>query len=144
MNASSDASALDDVLDPITGEVLARANDEISEDLATEIQNAGIERVRIRSVLTCESRRGVLHQMLRPQSRDRGTVVEIGEAVGVIAAQIDRRAGNAADDANIPHRRHGASGTGITKHNARDGRTAVKYLDRPQHGHQNREGESSR
>jgi DNA-directed RNA polymerase subunit beta' len=49
---------LDDVLDPITGEILARVNTEVTEDVATEIQNAGIERVRIRSVLTCESRRG--------------------------------------------------------------------------------------
>src|SRR5918996_851502 len=43
---------LEDVLDPITGELLARVNTEVTEDVATEIQNAGIERVRIRSVLT--------------------------------------------------------------------------------------------
>src|SRR5262249_56267143 len=50
---------LEDVLDPITGEVLAKANTEISEDVATEIQNEAIERVQIRSGLTCGSRRAV-------------------------------------------------------------------------------------
>jgi len=79
--------ALDDVRDPITGEVLVEANEEITEDLAALIQQAGgIERVRIRSVLTCESRRGVC---VRCYGRNlaTGRVVELGEAVGVIAAQ---------------------------------------------------------
>jgi DNA-directed RNA polymerase subunit beta' len=77
---------LEDVIDPITGEILAQANTEVTEDMATEIQNAGIERVRIRSVLTCESRRGVC---IRCYGRNlaTGQVVDIGEAVGVIAAQ---------------------------------------------------------
>ncbi len=78
--------ALEDVKDPITGQVLSKASHEITEDLATEIQNAGIQRVRIRSVLTCESRRGVC---IRCYGRNlaTGTMVDIGEAVGVIAAQ---------------------------------------------------------
>ena len=78
--------ALEDVKDPITGQVLARTYDEITEDIATEVQNAGIMRVRIRSVLTCESRRGCC---IRCYGRNLGTgqIVDIGEAVGVIAAQ---------------------------------------------------------
>ncbi len=61
-------------------------NCEITEDLATSIQAAGIERVKIRSVLTCESRRGVC---VRCYGRNLATghLVETGEAVGVIAAQ---------------------------------------------------------
>ena len=52
--------ALGDITDPITGEVIIEGNEEITEDLAALIQRAGaIERVKIRSVLTCESRRGV-------------------------------------------------------------------------------------
>ncbi|MGH9850427.1 MAG: DNA-directed RNA polymerase subunit beta', partial [Blastocatellia bacterium] len=78
--------ALEDVIDPITGEILARVNEEVTEDVATEIQNAGIERVRIRSVLTCESRRGCC---IKCYGRNLavGSLVDIGEAVGVIAAQ---------------------------------------------------------
>ncbi len=68
------------------GNVIVDVNQEINEDLAAAIQAAGIERVRIRSVLTCESRRGVC---VRCYGRNlaTGRVVEMGEAVGVIAAQ---------------------------------------------------------
>jgi DNA-directed RNA polymerase subunit beta' len=51
--------ALEDETDPLTGEVLVERNETIDEDLATEVQDAGIETVRIRSVLTCETKRGV-------------------------------------------------------------------------------------
>ncbi|MBK9709042.1 MAG: DNA-directed RNA polymerase subunit beta' [Acidobacteria bacterium] len=78
--------ALEDVIDPITGEILAKDKEEITEDVATEIQNAGIERVRIRTVLTCESRRGVCISCYG-RNLAVGKVVDIGEAVGVIAAQ---------------------------------------------------------
>ena len=68
------------------GNVIVDFNQEINEDLAAAIQAAGIERVKIRSVLTCESRRGVC---IRCYGRNlaTGRLVEIGEAVGVIAAQ---------------------------------------------------------
>src|SRR6266699_782521 len=68
------------------GHVIVEINQEISEDLASAIQAAGIERVKIRSVLTCESRRGAC---VRCYGRNlaTGKLVEIGEAVGVIAAQ---------------------------------------------------------
>ncbi|HEV8483145.1 MAG TPA: DNA-directed RNA polymerase subunit beta' [Blastocatellia bacterium] len=79
--------ALDDVRDPISGEVLVESNEEITEDLAAQIQRAGgIERVRIRSVLTCESRRGVCIKCYG-RNLATGRMVELGEAVGVIAAQ---------------------------------------------------------
>ena len=79
--------ALEDVRDPITGEVIVESNEEVTEDLAGMIQAAGgIERVRIRSVLTCESRRGVCIKCYG-RNLATGRMVELGEAVGVIAAQ---------------------------------------------------------
>lgn len=79
--------ALEDIVDPIDGRVIVHANEEITEDLATEIQLAGgIERVRIRSVLTCEARRGVCVKCYG-RNLATGRMVELGEAVGVIAAQ---------------------------------------------------------
>ena len=78
--------SLEEVRDPVSDKVLAEANTEVDEELASEIQEAGIETVKIRSVLTCESRRGVC---ARCYGRDLGTgrLVELGLAVGVIAAQ---------------------------------------------------------
>ena len=78
--------SLDAVTDPFSDEVITEANSEITEELASEIQESGIERVRIRSVLTCASRRGVCAHCY---GRDLayGKLVELGLAVGVIAAQ---------------------------------------------------------
>ena len=77
---------LERVKDPFTDELIAEANAELSEELSSAIQESGIERVRIRSVLTCASRRGVCS---RCYGRDlsTGRLVELGMAVGVIAAQ---------------------------------------------------------
>ncbi|MFL5344815.1 MAG: DNA-directed RNA polymerase subunit beta', partial [Hyalangium sp.] len=78
--------ALDDILDPVTGEALVRANEEIDEDRVRRIENSGLDRVKIRSVLTCQAKRGICVECY---GRDlaRGRKVSIGEAVGVIAAQ---------------------------------------------------------
>ncbi|HMD65092.1 MAG TPA: DNA-directed RNA polymerase subunit beta' [Stellaceae bacterium] len=75
-----------DILDPLNGEVVLVAGALIDEDAVDQIERAGIDTVPIRSVLTCESRVGVCGKCY---GRDlaRGTVVNIGEAVGVIAAQ---------------------------------------------------------
>jgi DNA-directed RNA polymerase subunit beta' len=78
--------ALDDVLDPVTGDVLVSANDEIDESLVSRIEAAGLEKVKIRSVLTCQSRRGIC-AMCYGRDLARGHIVNMGEAVGVIAAQ---------------------------------------------------------
>ncbi len=77
---------LEQLLDPFTGELIIGANEEIAETLASQIQDSGLEKVRIRSVLTCASRRGVC---ARCYGRDlsTGRLVELGLAVGVIAAQ---------------------------------------------------------
>ena len=68
------------------GNVIVDVNQEITEELANSIQAAGIERVKIRSVLTCESRRGVCARCYG-RNLATGRMVELGEAVGVIAAQ---------------------------------------------------------
>jgi DNA-directed RNA polymerase subunit beta' len=79
--------ACDDIVNPTNPkEFLIRVNEEIDEDKAKRIEAAGIERVRIRSVLTCESKRGVcIHCYGRNLAT--GAPVKLGEAVGIIAAQ---------------------------------------------------------
>ncbi|MGH9661714.1 MAG: DNA-directed RNA polymerase subunit beta', partial [Bryobacteraceae bacterium] len=77
--------ALEDQLD-YEGKMIVRANQEITEELAAAIAGAGIEKVKIRSVLTCESKRGVC-VMCYGRNLATGRLVERGEAVGVIAAQ---------------------------------------------------------
>jgi DNA-directed RNA polymerase subunit beta' len=77
--------ALEDQIDYETNLIVA-VNQEITEELAAAIQTAGIERVKIRSVLTCESKRGVC-QLCYGRNLATGRLVERGEAVGVIAAQ---------------------------------------------------------
>jgi DNA-directed RNA polymerase subunit beta' len=76
----------DTVLDPTTGERLVAVGQVITNAIAAEIQSAGIERVKIRSVLTCETRRGVC-QACYGRNLASGKIVDLGEAVGVIAAQ---------------------------------------------------------
>jgi len=78
--------ALEDVVDPYTGEVLVPTNHEITEDDVKLVDNAGIDRVKIRSVLSCETRRGIC-TLCYGRDLARGQMVNIGEAVGVIAAQ---------------------------------------------------------
>jgi len=78
--------ALDDIHDPFSTSVLVKANEEVDEGRVKLIENAGIDKVKIRSVLTCQAKRGICVECY---GRDlaRGRKVNIGEAVGVIAAQ---------------------------------------------------------
>jgi DNA-directed RNA polymerase subunit beta' len=77
---------LEKIVDPFSGETIVEMNGEIDEEKASAVQEGGIEKVRIRSVLTCATRRGVC---ARCYGRDlsAGKLVELGQAVGVIAAQ---------------------------------------------------------
>jgi DNA-directed RNA polymerase subunit beta' len=79
-------TSLVDIAHPKTGEMLALRNDEINEEQAEEIEGSGVLKVRVRSVLTCDSKVGVCGKCY---GRDlaRGSSVNVGEAVGVIAAQ---------------------------------------------------------
>lgn len=78
--------AVEDIKDPITKEVIVKRNQEIDEEYTQKIIDAGIDKVKIRSVLTCQSKFGVCTKCY---GRDlaRGEIVEVGEAVGIIAAQ---------------------------------------------------------
>ena len=79
-------AALEDVYDPIDGELLVEAGSLIDEAAAILIEDAGLQMVRIRSVLTCESKRGICRMCY---GRNLATMkpVDIGEAVGILAAQ---------------------------------------------------------
>jgi len=79
--------ALNDILDPISGEIIVKANQEITEELVKRIEEAGIEKVTLRSVLTCKSKRGGICVKCYGRDLARGRMVAIGETVGVIAAQ---------------------------------------------------------
>ena len=75
-----------DVYNPLTGELIVGAGEEITEEIASTIESLPIEAVEIRSVLTCESRKGVCAKCYG-RNLARGKMVEKGEVVGVIAAQ---------------------------------------------------------
>ncbi len=76
----------EDISDPVTEKVLIKAGEMIDEEKVEEIENAGIERVRIRSPLTCETKIGICKKCY---GRDlgHGHEVNVGEAIGIIAAQ---------------------------------------------------------
>ncbi len=78
--------AAEDIRDPLSNEIIAQVNGEITEELAQKIEDAGIERVRIRSTLICETKRGVC-VMCYGRNLGSGRLAELGEAVGIIAAQ---------------------------------------------------------
>jgi DNA-directed RNA polymerase subunit beta' len=77
---------VDNIVDIITDEIIIEAGQEIGEDAAHRIESAGIEKIRIRSVLTCETKHGVCAKCY---GRDlaTGKIVELGTAVGIVAAQ---------------------------------------------------------
>ncbi|MFH1755274.1 MAG: DNA-directed RNA polymerase subunit beta', partial [Candidatus Latescibacterota bacterium] len=77
---------VDDVFDPVTGDMIVEANTLLSQDLANKIEDRGVDKIKIRSVLTCEAKRGVCG-LCYGTNLASGQLVEIGEAVGVIAAQ---------------------------------------------------------
>ena len=78
--------AVEDVVDLFSGKVVVPAGREIDESLIDAIEEAGIEKVKIRSVLTCEAKGGVCI-LCYGRDLSRGHMVNVGEAVGVIAAQ---------------------------------------------------------
>lgn len=77
---------VNDIMDPLTSEVIVKSGDEITPNLAKRVEAAGVDEVEVRSVLTCESPQGVCAKCY---GRNLATarMVQVGEAVGVIAAQ---------------------------------------------------------
>uniref|UniRef100_A0A7C6AA51 DNA-directed RNA polymerase subunit beta' n=1 Tax=candidate division WOR-3 bacterium TaxID=2052148 RepID=A0A7C6AA51_UNCW3 len=78
--------AIDDIKNPLSGEIIVRGGEEITDAAAEEIENFGIEKVKVRSVLTCEAPTGLCVKCYG-RNLATGRLVEIGEAVGIIAAQ---------------------------------------------------------
>jgi len=78
--------SMHDIYDPLTDELIVRSNQLIEEKIGRKISETSIEEVEIRSVLTCETGRGVC-SMCYGRDLSRGKLVQVGEAVGVIAAQ---------------------------------------------------------
>ena len=103
--------AVDDIKDPLTDDIIVPAREEINEERVEAIIDAGIDKVKIRSVLTCQSQRGVC---VKCYGRDlaRGRLVDIGEAIGIIAAQSI-----------------GAPGTQLTMRTFHIGGTASKVVE---------------
>jgi len=79
-------TVLSDITDPRTGEVIVRAGTEVDEVVCRKLSDASVESVRIRSVLTCESRNGICAKCYG-WDLSRGKTVDVGTAVGIIAAQ---------------------------------------------------------
>jgi len=79
-------TSLHDIYNPVTDELIINAGEEISADIAKKIDDAGIESVEIRSVLTCESKRGVCVKCYGKNLAS-GILAQRGDAVGIIAAQ---------------------------------------------------------
>jgi DNA-directed RNA polymerase subunit beta' len=78
--------AQEDAIHPETGEVILSKNDYITDDLAKKVVDSGLQELRIRSVLTCDSSNGICKKCYG-QNLSTGDEVEVGESVGIIAAQ---------------------------------------------------------
>ncbi|MDD4179108.1 MAG: DNA-directed RNA polymerase subunit beta' [Candidatus Margulisbacteria bacterium] len=74
------------VIDPLTGKVLAKAGERITAEVAKTIAEAGVEKVEVRSVLTCQAKKGLCQACYGLDLSTMGTI-SIGEAVGIVAAQ---------------------------------------------------------
>ena len=79
-------TSLQDVYDPITGELIVKSGELINELIADKIENSSVETVEVRSALTCESKRGICAKCYG-RNLATGKDVQMGEAVGVVAAQ---------------------------------------------------------
>ena len=78
--------SLEDIYDPVTSDLLVKADEEIDEEKVRKVEAAGLERIRIRSVLTCEAKRGVCKKCYG-RDLSYGHEVNIGQPIGIIAAQ---------------------------------------------------------
>ncbi len=102
-------TAAEEVKHPDTGEIIVRRGKEITEDIAEKIENAHVQKVRVRSVLCCELSGWRVRQMLRPRSGARH-LRQYRRSGGRHRRAVHRRAGHAAHHAHLPYRRRGAGG----------------------------------
>ena len=97
--------AAEDIRDPVTGEIIVSSNEEIDEERRESVVEAGVDRVKIRSVLDLSVAARCLRQVLWPRLVPRATGGE-GRAGRCHCRAVHRRARHAADDAYVPHRRN--------------------------------------
>jgi DNA-directed RNA polymerase subunit beta' len=116
------------------GQVIVDVNQEISEEFANAIQGAGIEKVKIRSVLTCESKRGVCI-LCYGRNLASGRMVELGEAVGVIAAQS---IGEPGTQLTMRTFHIGGTASRVSQQSSLDAKNHG-YGSLPEHAHRSRE-----
>jgi len=102
--------AAEDVVEPASQEILCKNGQIIDERIADRIEEASLPSMQIRSPLTCESDDGVCAQCYG-RDLSRGTRVNQGEAVGIIAAQSIGEPGNSVDDADVPYWWNSSSGS---------------------------------
>ncbi len=120
------------IVDPVDKKKkIVKANQLIDEPIAAAIEKIGVESLKIRSVLTCECGRGVCAHVLRTQSRHR-PVREAGRSGRHHRRAIDRRAGHAVDDADVPHRRNGEPDLQAADHQGEERRH--RSVQRSAHG----------
>jgi len=77
---------LEDIINPITNEIIIRSNEEITETIISKIEDNNISKIKIRSVLTCKTKYGICAKCYG-RDLSKGHLINVGEAVGVIAAQ---------------------------------------------------------
>ena len=106
--------ALEDIIDPHTGEVLVMANEEIDEDASRRIEDSGLEKVQIRSRAHLPDTAGRVRQVLRPGFGPRHHGVH-GRGHRHPGGPEHRRARHPADHAYLPHRRHGLPAGGAER-----------------------------
>ena len=100
-----------DIYSPESGENLFEASTLLDEDAVDAIEAAGIDEVKVRTPLTCETRSRPVREVLRPRSRPR-RAGERRRSGRRHRRAVDRRAGHAAHDAHVPHRRRGIADGG--------------------------------
>ena len=106
---------VEDVLDPFTDKVLIKSGKEIDEDGVRLIEDAGITKVKIRSVLTCKTRDGICAQCYG-RDLSHGRRIEIGQAVGILAAQSIGEPGTQLTMRTLPHRWYRQPACGAGRH----------------------------
>ncbi len=111
--------ALEDIINPITGEIIVKENNEITENAAKEIEESGINTVKIRSVLTCEAEHGICKKCYG-RNLASGNIVEEGEAVGVMAAQS---IGEPGTQLTLKTFHSGGTAAGVGKENMMESKT---------------------
>jgi len=104
---------LEDIVNPITKEIIVKAREEITEEAAEEIENSGITSVKVRSVLTCEAPHGLCVKCYG-RNPATGKLVEVGEAVGIIAAQS---IGEPGTQLTLKTFHMGGAATGVSEEN---------------------------